>query len=520
MSIDGIAGIVRTHAAERPEAIAYVLGDREMSFRELDERSSRAAAALAAAGVRSQDRVAFLDKNSLEFFDVVFGAAKLSAVPVAVNWRLAPPEAAFIVNDAGAKVLVVGEELVPMLDAFEPELTTVEKILVIGAHDRHESFEAWLGAHPADDPGDVPAPGDVAFQFYSSGTTGLPKGVMLTNEACFANLENTEDLLAVDEHTVSLVVMPLFHVAGGFWALFALYFGRPSILQREVDPVAIFELIERHRVTHTVFVPALLQMLVAMPQAKTADVSSLEYLVYGASPISEEVLTASIDTFGCRFLQAYGMTETSGGVVLLPPEDHDLAGPNRHRLRAAGLPGPGTEVRVVDADTLDDQPVGEVGEVLVRSPQNMKGYWNQPEETARTLLADGWLRTGDAGYLDADGYLYIHDRVKDMIISGGENVYPAEVENRLMSHAAIADVAVIGVPDERWGETPKALVVLAPGAEVTDQEIIDFAREGLAHYKCPTSVERREELPRNPSGKLLKKELREPYWTGHTRRVG
>jgi long-chain acyl-CoA synthetase len=517
MSIDCIAGIVRTHAATRPEAIAYVLGDREVSFRELDARSSRVANALAGAGIGSQDRVAFLDKNSLEFFDVLFGAAKLSAVPVAVNWRLAPPEAAFIVNDSGAKVLVVGEELVPMLDAFESELTTVKKFVVVGAHDRHESLEAWLGAHSGDDPGVAPAPGDVAFQFYSSGTTGLPKGVMLTNEACFANLVNTEDLLAIDERSVSLVVMPLFHVAGGFWALFALYFGRPSVLQREVDPAGIFQLIERHRVTHTVFVPTLLQMLVAMPQARTADLSSLEYVVYGASPITEEVLTSSIETFGCKFLQAYGMTETSGGVVLLPPEDHDLSGPNRHRLRAAGLPGPGSEVRVIDPETMEDRPVGDVGEVLIRSPQNMKGYWNQREETARTLLPDGWLRTGDAGYLDGDGYLYIHDRVKDMIISGGENVYPAEVENRLMSHAAIADVAVIGVPDERWGETPKALVVLAPGAEATEREIIDFAREGLAHYKCPTSVELRDQLPRNPSGKLLKKELRGPYWEGHTR---
>jgi long-chain acyl-CoA synthetase len=213
------------------------------------------------------------------------------------------------------------------------------------------------------------------------------------------------------------------------------------------------------------------------------------------------------------------MTETSGGCVFLPPADHDPDGANRHRLRAAGIAGPNTEVRVVGPD-LEPVPVGEVGEVVIRSPQNMVGYWNQPEETARTLVPGGWLRTGDAGYLDADGYLYIHDRVKDMIISGGENVYPAEVENRLMAHPAIADVAVIGVPDERWGETPKALVVRAAGAELSEADVIAWAREGLAHYKCPTSVEWRDELPRNPSGKLLKAVLREPYWEGRERRVG
>jgi acyl-CoA synthetase (AMP-forming)/AMP-acid ligase II len=213
------------------------------------------------------------------------------------------------------------------------------------------------------------------------------------------------------------------------------------------------------------------------------------------------------------------MTETSGGCVFLPPADHDVEGPHRHRLRAAGVPVAGTEVKVVDAE-LRELPVGEVGEILIRSPQNMVGYWNQPEQTAATILEDGFLRTGDAGYLDADGYLYIHDRVKDMIISGGENVYPAEVENRLMAHPQIADCAVIGVPDERWGETPKALVVRAPGADLTEADVIAWCREGLAHYKCPTSVEWRDELPRNPSGKLLMVELREPYWQGKTRRVG
>jgi long-chain acyl-CoA synthetase len=369
------------------------------------------------------------------------------------------------------------------------------------------------------DPGVVAGPDDVAFQYYSSGTTGVPKGVMLTNAACFASLGASKDLLKFDDESVSMAVMPQFHVAGGFWGLVALYLGRPCVLQREVDPAGIVDLIAEHRVTHAVYVPALLQVLNLVPGIADADLSSMRCLVYGASPISEEVLVASVRTFGCDFLQAYGMTETSGGCVFLPPEDHDPDGPNRHRLRAAGIAGPGTDLKVVDAE-LKPVAVGEVGEVLIRSPQNMSGYWNQPAETERTLLADGWLRTGDAGYMDEDGYLYIHDRVKDMIISGGENVYPAEVENRLMAHPDIADVAVIGVPSERWGETPKALVVRVPGSAVTDVDIIAFAREGLAHYKCPTSVDWLDELPRNPSGKILKNTLREPFWKGHQRRVG
>jgi long-chain acyl-CoA synthetase len=514
-----VADMVRVHAAATPEAPAYVLGDRTVTFAELDERSNRVARGLEALGVRAGDRVAILDKSCLEYFELLFGAAKLNAVLVAVNWRLAPPEAAFIVNDAAAKVLVVGAELVPLLDGFEADLAATEHLFVIGHHDRHPSYAEWVDAQDATDPGVVAGPGDVAFQYYSSGTTGLPKGVMLTNGACFAGLEASRDLIAFDDSSVSMAVMPQFHVAGGFWGLVALYAGRPTVLQREVDPVGIVDLIAAHRVTHAVYVPALLQVLVTVPGIVDADLSSLRCIIYGASPISEEVLVASIRAFGCDFLQAYGMTETSGGCVFLPPQDHDPEGPNRHRLRAAGVAAPGTEVKVVDA-ALAPVPAGTVGEILIRSPQNMVGYWNQPEETARTILADGFLRTGDAGYLDEDGYLYIHDRVKDMIISGGENVYPAEVENRLMAHAEIADAAVIGVPHDRWGETPKALVVRAAGSSLSEADVIAWARDGLAHYKCPTSVEWRDELPRNPSGKLLKTVLREPFWAGHTRRVG
>ena len=517
MGVSTVADIVRKHGKEQPDQAAIVYDDRTVTYGELDQRSNRFANGILAEGVGEQERVAYLDKNAPEYFDALFGTGKANAVLCAVNWRLAPREAAFIVNDSEATVLIVGEEMLPMLEAMEPELTTVKKVLVVGNHDRHDTYEEWLGRQDASDPQVPSAAEDVAFQFYSSGTTGRPKGVMLTNSNLFASAE--QEVLGFSSSSVNLVVMPLFHVAGGAWALLGLYNGVPNILMRDVDPAEVIRLIPEHGITHAVLVPAVIQFLLIMPEVKTADFSSLDLIVYGASPISEEVLTGAIRTFKCRFMQAYGMTETTGGVVLLPPEDHDPDGPNAHRLRAAGLPMPGSAVRVVDPDSMEDAPVGTVGEVLIQSPQNMKGYWKMPEATAETILADGWLRTGDAGYLDADGYLYIHDRVKDMIISGGENIYPAEVENCLMAQPGIADVAVIGIPSEKWGETPKAIVVKAGEEPPSDEDIIAFAKQNLAGYKCPTSVDFVDELPRNPSGKVLKKDLRAPYWEGQQRNV-
>jgi len=288
---------------------------------------------------------------------------------------------------------------------------------------------------------------------------------------------------------------------------------------RHIDPPALIDLVAAHHITHAFLVPAVLQFMLMVPGVEEADFSSLRVIVYGASPISEDVLARSVETFGAKFWQAYGLTETTGAVVNLSPEDHATEGPKRHLLRSCGKAGPGVELRIVDPDTHDDVATGEVGEIWVRTAQVMKGYWNNEEATREAIDDDGWFRSGDAGYLDDAGYLFIHDRVKDMIVSGGENVYPAEVENVLMAHPAIADVAVIGVPDEKWGETAKAVVVKAEGVDVSDDEIIAYARERLARFKCPTSVDYVDALPRNPSGKVLKKDLREPYWAGRERRV-
>ncbi len=315
--------------------------------------------------------------------------------------------------------------------------------------------------------------------------------------------------------------MPLFHIGGGGWATAGMYLGCTTVVMRDLDPMALAGVIERNKVTHAFLVPAVLTFMLATPGLSSAQLASMEVVLYGASPISEEVLSKSLQLFGCKFWQAYGLTETTGAIVNLPPEDHDPAGPNAHRLRSCGLPGPGVELRIVSTDAEgggDDAPTGEVGEIWIRSGQVMLGYWKQPGETEKAIV-DGWFRSGDVGYVDADGYLYIHDRIKDMIVSGGENVYPAEVENALMAHPRVADVAVIGVPDDKWGEVPKAIVVATDGPAPDAKEILAFARERLAGFKVPKSVEFVEALPRNPTGKILKQELRAPYWAGRDRAV-
>lgn len=520
-TISTIADIVRAHAAASPEREAIRLGDRALTWAELSERSSRCANALAARGVSAGDRVAFLDKNSIERFEVMYAAAMLGAVSVDVNWRLAPAEIAYIVSDSQAKAFVVGADFTPALEAMGGALPADLAIVVLG-----DDYEAALAGASGDDPAAPSGPDDVVFQMYSSGTTGLPKGVMLTNANFFSILTMSRDLWGFSPESVNLIAMPLFHIAGSGWAVVGQYWGCRSILVRDLDPVAVIRLITEMRVTHALFVPAVLQFLLMVPGVDEADLSSLQTIVYGASPISEDVLVRSMRLFGCDFWQAYGLTETTGTVVNLAPADHDPEGPRKHLLRSCGRPGPGVEIRIVEPDVETantaeavDCAVGAVGEIWIRSPQVMAGYWNLPEATATSITADGWFRSGDMGYVDADGYVYVHDRLKDMIVSGGENVYPAEVENALASHPDVADVAVIGVPDDRWGETVKAIIVRRPGSELTEAELIEFSRSRLARYKCPTSVDWIEMLPRNPSGKILKRELRAPYWTDRTRQV-
>jgi long-chain acyl-CoA synthetase len=512
------ADIVRHWAKNKPDHVALRWGDEHLTYAELDAGSNQVAQALRSAGVGPQEPVAFLGKNSPEHVELFFGAAKLNAIPAPVNFRLAPAEIATIVNDAGAKIFVVDEEFLPTVAKVRHDLGDV-LIIAIGHSVDDESYASWRSAHSADDPAVPQGPDDIAYLLYSSGTTGRPKGVQLTQSNLRFSMASIAPLLRLDGASVSLAAMPLYHIGGGGWALAGFSVGATNVLVRDVVPAEIVDLVEREGISHAFLVPAVLQLMLDVPGVEKRDLSSLRYVVYGASPISESVLQASIRTFGCRFVQAYGLTESTGSATYVPETDHDLAASTHHRLRAIGVPIPGVEALIVDPTTGDEKAVDETGEIWVRGPGVMKGYWNMPDETAETIRAGGWLRTGDAGYRDADGYLYLHDRIKDMIVSGGENVYPAEVENVLMGHPAVADAAVIGIPHDKWGETPLAVVVRAPGQALTDAELLTYCRECLAGFKCPTAVEWRDDLPRNPSGKVLKKELRSPYWAGRTRFV-
>jgi acyl-CoA synthetase (AMP-forming)/AMP-acid ligase II len=438
-------------------------------------------------------------------------------VLVPVNFRLAPPEVAFVVEDAGAELLFVGADFYPLVEKVAPELKSVRRIIALdGAHGDWETYTDWVARQSDRDSAVEVAAGNCAIQLYTSGTTGHPKGAQLSHANLLTLLPGAlRQFGNWHEKDVNLVCMPLFHIGGSGWGLIGFYRGVESVLMRDADPAAILRLIPEFRITKVFVVPALILFMLQSPQCRATDFSSLELIVYGASPAPVDLVRNAVKVFGCGLAQVYGLTETTGAITYLPPEDHDEHVPAR--LKSCGKAMTSVELRVVDA--LDnDVAVGEVGEIICRSPQIMLGYWNQPEATGKAVRS-GWFHSGDAGYLDRDGYLYIYDRVKDMIISGGENIYPAEVENALFSHPAVADVAVIGVPDDKWGEAVKAVVVRKPGAEVTPEALMVYARERIAGYKVPRSVDFVDALPRNPTGKILKRELRKPYWAGQERQV-
>ena len=507
-----LADLVRRLARQSPRAIALVYDGRETTYGELDALSNRVAHALRAAGTKSGSRVAILDKNSDAFFQIVSGASKMEAVLVPVNARLAAPEIVFAINDAEAEVLFVGEGFDSVVSSIREQLRTVRHIVVLGGE-----YERWRDDHPANDLEQLVSLDSVCLQLYTSGTTGFPKGVQLTHRNFLLSPPRGRGKWRWwTPDDVMLLLMPLFHIAGCGTGIFGLHTGQKIIIHREFNPIEVLQTIERERVTVAFLVPAMLLAIAAEKRSETMDLSSLKQIIYGASPIPAELLRRSLQLFSrTNFFQVYGLTETTGVITALEPEDHRE--PGHGRMKSCGRAVDGVELRVVGGNG-EIMPVGKVGEILCRTVQNMQGYWKRAEDNAKTLK-DGWLRTGDAGYIDQEGYLFIHDRIKDMIVSGGENVYPAEVESALYGHSDIADVAVIGVPDERWGEAVKALVVLKQGRPADARAIMDYARARLAGYKLPKSIDFVDELPRNPSGKILKRALRERFWKGYERLV-
>jgi long-chain acyl-CoA synthetase len=489
-----VSDVIRRFARERPDAVALRHGARELTYAQLDERSSRLAQALRSLGAGA--RVAYLGRTAPEVLELLFAAGKAGAVIVPLNWRLSPRELAAVLEDAGAPLLIADTAYAEVAAEL-----AVPRLIRLG-----DQYEAWLGAHPADDPGERGGPDDVIVQMYTSGTTGAPKGV-LTTHANLAAAAMTSARWEFDSDTVSLTPLPMFHIGGIGWAYCGLWHGATTVLVSDFDAAEVLSLLERQRVTNAVFVPTILQLLAAVPGAAERDYSALRTIAYGASPITTTVLKAALRTFRCRLLGMYGLTESTGSVVQLDASDHE----HEPLLRSAGRPYPWVELRVVDPETGAERAPGEVGEVWLRAPNVMAGYFNRPAETASALTSDGWLRTGDGGYLDDRGYLFLTDRVKDMIVSGGENVYPIEVEEVLSQHPGVRDVAVIGVPHERWGEAVTALVVPADGAALEPAALVAFARERLAGYKLPRSVEFVDDFPRTPTGKVRKRDLREQF---------
>ncbi|MEW6768046.1 MAG: fatty acid--CoA ligase [Pseudomonadota bacterium] len=507
-----LADIPRMHAANTPKAVAISFEGRETSYSDLQDKSTRVANGLRAAGIKAGDRIAVLDKNSDRFFEIWLGAAKLNAVIVPINARLAGPEIEYVLNDAHIRVLFIGDLFVDLIKKIGPQLQTVERVIVI-----NEQYVEWRDQQSNEDKRVESNDDDVCLQLYTSGTTGHPKGVQLTNRNVLGSLPQTlKSWGEWSARDIALVAMPLFHIAGCGTGLICLLGGLRFVLVRDFVPADIIKLIERERVSVTFLVPAMILGLLNDPAIKNANLSSLRRIVYGASPIPLELLKKAVATFkAAGFVQIYGLTETTGGVTVLTIEDHVNA--DAQRLRSCGKPIEGVTIQIRDIDG-QVAPVGEVGEIVCRTIKNMKGYWNRDLDTKRAIR-DGWFYTGDAGYLNEHGYLFIHDRVKDMIVSGGENIYPAEIESALYGHEEIVDIAVIGVPDEKWGEAVKAIIVRKPGSKISADEILTFARERLAGYKLPKSIDFVDVLPRNPTGKILKRELREKYWRGYERRV-
>jgi len=514
-----LAGLVSPTRLADPDRPALMFEDTTWTFAQLDARATLAARALDRSGVESGTRVGFLAKNHPDYFTMMFACAKLGAVLVPLNWRLAPPELAYVVNDCEATVLVVDPAMFAGIAPILGDLPSVGEVISLGSetltHEgkAHESFETWLreadaGGQAASAPPKLDSH-DVCLQFYTSGTTGYPKGVMLTHDNLLHNMPEIGVSWRVDSESTTLVAAPTFHIGGTVWALIAMFTGGKTVLLREVIPRQILRTIAAEHTTAAMFPSGILQLVLEAPDAANYDLSSLRTIIYGASPITETTLGDAMQLFkGTAFLHDYGLTEATGTVVQLEAEDHDPAS-RPHLLRSCGKPRAGVELRIVEPDSFSDVPDGVVGEVLIRSRQNMKGYWKRPADTTRALSPEGWLRTADLGYLD-DGYLYLCDRVNDMIISGSENIYPAEVENVLMKHPLVQDVAVIGVPDERWGQAVKAVVIPA-GTAPAPADLIAFARSRLAGYKCPRHVEFVETLPRNAAGKVLKTKLRQPH---------
>jgi acyl-CoA synthetase (AMP-forming)/AMP-acid ligase II len=494
------------HFGDRP---AWNYNGRTVTHADFLDRASRLASAWQAKGMRPQDRVAIISRNALEICEV-YAAGELSGIITAtVSFRFAGPEIAYIIGDSAPKIVVFEADFADAINELRPGLSSVEHYVCIGASlEWAEDYEAVLASGTAVLPAS-PQPSDVAYLIYTSGTTGRPKGVMLSHDGKIRSSQLLNGLMSAGPTDRILLMMPMFHIGAKDIQLGQHWRGGTVYLHREFDPEAILRTIQEERITITHMAPTMIQMLLDYPRVKDFDLSSLRLIVYSAAAMPLALLRRGLDLLGPVFLQMYGQTEGAGTVLTI--EDHRPDGDERdlRRLQSIGIPFPGTQLQIID-DNGNVCAEGEPGEILLAGPAVMNGYWNNSVATVDTLR-DGWLHTGDVGKLDCDGYVYLVDRKKDMIVSGGENIYSREVEEALYQHEAVANAAVIAVPDEKWGEAVRAVIELRSGASVSEPDLIAHCRTLIAGYKCPKSIAFVDELPKLASGKINKLEIRKSH---------
>jgi long-chain acyl-CoA synthetase len=511
---------LRKAASFRAHETALVTPERSFSHSELQDRVARLAAALQRLGVAPGERVAILAANGAAYVESYFSVLWAGGVVVPVNSRFALPEMIEQIADAEPSLLISDANFLDTAVQLAKACPSLRCVIADAPRSGLPSVHAYedliADTPPCDDEGRGGE--DLACLFYTGGTTGRAKGVMLSHRNLWVNAVVTAMAFGFDEHTVALHAGPLFHLGAGARVYTTSIMGGRHVVIPRFTPADVLEAISRHKVTVATFVPTMLGMILQSSDLDRYDLSSLKMITYGASPMPEPVLQECLRRFpNIRFGQSYGMTELSPVATILTPDDHLPSAP-RHRLRSAGRPIVSAEVKIAGADDRE-MPHGEVGEILVRGPMVMMGYWRQPELTAQTLRG-GWMHTGDSGSFDADGYLYISDRIKDMIISGGENVYSIEVENAIAAHPEVAQCAVIGIPHPKWGETVHAVVVRKPGATLTAEDLTAFCRSAIADYKVPRSIDFRDDpLPLSSVNKVNKTALRAPYWSDKDRRV-
>jgi acyl-CoA synthetase (AMP-forming)/AMP-acid ligase II len=500
---------------------AVVAGDRQLTYAEFGRRVSGLGGGLHGLGVEPGGVVAVLSMNSPEHLECWLGIPRAGMVLNDLNYRLAPAELSFVLDDCDAAVLIVDDTFLDAGRSLAESCPSVKQLVHASAGEPAEGTVPYEQLAEADPVESIGGGDELAGIFYTGGTTGLPKGAMLTHANLIANAKHMLIGAGYDPTDRYLHAGPMFHLADGASTYAITWVGGRHVIVPAFEPEAVAGAIEAEGVTATVLVPTMINMLINHPAVRERDLSSMRRLLFGGSPMPLEVQRLAAEVFACDFIQAYGMTEAAPIVTLNHVDRRGLEGeePYATRLRSAGTPivGCRAEIRRDDGSRADP---GESGEVWVKGPNVMAGYWRRPEETAAALGDDGWYRSGDAAYADEDGYLYIVDRVKDMIISGGENIYCTEVENAIYQHSAVLEAAVFGVPDEKWGERVHAVVVRRPETSPSEDELIEHCRELIAGYKLPRSIDLRDEpLPKSGAGKMLKRELREPYWEGQEKRV-